>query len=169
VRYGTIRIEELERDRDQLWAEAMVRYHAGSPWWLNTPELSEAAEQEQAARYEGDAWDEVIAGWLSDPVQRCEAGGHPLTPWNSTSGSVTVSDILTHALNKPCGQWTQADKNRVARSLRSRGWERCRERSRNSLSWRYRRMTGPDRSSPEREFSSMVRPSRRGGGGTGPK
>src|SRR5579875_3836634 len=61
---GAIDIEALARDRDQLWAEAKPRYSSGEQWWLDTAALVEIAAEEQAARYQGDPWEEVIAPWL---------------------------------------------------------------------------------------------------------
>jgi predicted P-loop ATPase len=43
---GIIDIEGLIRDRNQLWAEAVVRYKAGDVWWLETPELEALATAE---------------------------------------------------------------------------------------------------------------------------
>src|ERR1017187_9845250 len=68
VRCAQIRLDELARDRDQLWAEAVVQYRDGAVWWLDSVELNRVAEQEQAARYEGDPWDELIAEWVKQPV-----------------------------------------------------------------------------------------------------
>ena len=38
----------LERDRDQLWAEAVHRYKACDKWGLETPELEALAEVEMS-------------------------------------------------------------------------------------------------------------------------
>jgi predicted P-loop ATPase len=114
-----ILIEELRRDRDQLWAEGVARWRQGEKWWLDTPELTFAAEQEQADRYEGDAWDEPIASYVDD------------------RDSVSVEEVLRF-LDKPVGTWTQYDKTRVARSLKASGWERYKSGSKHARQWRYR-------------------------------
>jgi predicted P-loop ATPase len=134
-----IQIEDLARDRDQLWAEAVQQYRAGVPWWLDTHELNRAAESEQRDRYEGDPWDELIAAWVEQPSERRDATGHPLESFTSDRDSVTVADVLTHCIGKRQDQWTQADKNRVGRCLRVSGFEPYRERTRNKLERRFRR------------------------------
>jgi predicted P-loop ATPase len=121
VQCGRIDVGSLERDRDQLWAEAKAKYTAGDVWWLETAQLVEVAEQEQADRYEEDPWTEVIA------------------PWAEVRETVAVGEILENCLAKPRAQWTQVDKNRVARCLRQMNWERYRVRQGQRLDWRYRR------------------------------
>jgi predicted P-loop ATPase len=120
---GSIDIEALARDRDQLWAEARHRYSSGEKWWLDTSALVGIAAEEQAARYQGDPWEEIIA------------------PWLEVRASTSVSELLEKCVTKPQAQWTQGDKNRVGRCLRALGWERYRERERERLEWRWRRAT----------------------------
>ncbi len=121
VTCGRIRIDELSQDRDQLWAEANVRFTAGAPWWLETAELVHMAADQQIERYEGDPWEEVIG------------------PWLEARSSTSISEILERCLQKPQGLWNQADKNRAARCLRALAWERYRERNGSRLEWRYRK------------------------------
>ena len=119
VTCGEIDVDELRRDRDQLWAEAVVRYRAGDPWWLDTAELNRAAEQEQEDRFEGDPWDEMIAKWLP---------GHE---------SVSIAQVL-EMIGKPKESWMPADKNRIGRSLRSMHWEMFKAGPRTAREWRFR-------------------------------
>jgi len=118
---GRIGIDELARDRDQLWAEAKARFDSGAPWWLETAELVHMATDQQIERYEGDPWEEVIG------------------PWLETRSSTSIREVLERCLQKPQALWTQTDKNRAARCLRSLGWERYRERQGSRLQWRYRK------------------------------
>jgi predicted P-loop ATPase len=119
---GCIDVDTLARDRDQLWAEAKIRFESGFVWWLNTPDLVQLASDQQEARYEGDPWEEVIG------------------PWLEFRESTSVSEILQKCINKPQAQWTQTDKLRAARCLRAQGWARYRERQRSRLEWRYRKV-----------------------------
>src|SRR4051794_41946869 len=52
VKVGAIDVEALRRDRDQLWAEAIIAYRAGETWWLDR-ETESAATEEQAERRGG--------------------------------------------------------------------------------------------------------------------
>lgn len=138
VKCSTIRIDDLARDRDQLWAEAVAMYRESRPWWLDSPELNSLAAEQQADRYEGDPWDDIIAPWIANPKRRYE-GQSPVEPWSSDDDSVTITDVLIHCVGKRLDQWTQADKNRVARSMQALGWERFRSGARAAREWRYRR------------------------------
>jgi predicted P-loop ATPase len=133
-------IDELERDRDQIWAEAVVSYRAGASWWLDSPELNLLAEREQSDRYEGDSWDDIIAAWVKNPVQSDKEFMCATVPFSSDSESVTVSDVLNHCIGKRQDVWIQTDKNRVARCLRAIGYKRQRVRDGDSSPWRYRRV-----------------------------
>src|SRR5215472_4830909 len=105
-----IDVDALSRDRDQLWAEAKIKFESGAVWWLYTPDLVQLAADQQEARYEGDPWEEVIE------------------PWLEYRESASVSEILQKCIDKPQAQWTQTDKLRVARCLRAQSWLRYRER-----------------------------------------
>ena len=118
---GQIDVDALAGDRDQLWAEAKVRFESGSVWWLDTLDLVQLASDQQEARYEGDPWEEVIG------------------PWLESKESTTISEVLEKCINKPQAQWTQTDKIRAARCLRAQGWLRYRERHGSRLEWRYRK------------------------------
>ena len=132
VTCGTIELERLAAARDQLWGEAKAMYLAGEPWWLDTDELVEAARQQQAGRYQGDPWEPLIEAYI-EPTD--EAGETNIA---QAKESVSVSEILTHVLNIDSSRWSQQSQNRVARCLKSLGWERYQHREGKKRSWRYR-------------------------------
>ena len=115
-----IDIDGLAGVRDQLWAEAAAQFFDGKPWWLESRELNRDAAEEQSDRYEGDPWDQVIAEWVSGRE------------------TVSITDVLRFCIEKRMDQWTQIDKNRVARCLRAQGWERFNSGTRRARQWRYR-------------------------------
>jgi predicted P-loop ATPase len=123
---GTIDIEALERDRDQLWAEAYQRYYDGAVWWLDSAELNTLAAEEQDKRYEPGVWDDIILEWIEEPRQGYETDGAnlPLTPFDSKPRRVTVTDILIHGIRKPLDRLTQNDRMQVVRCLVHAGWKR---------------------------------------------
>lgn len=126
-----INIEGLEAAKDQLWAEACAKYKQGARWWLDDVQLKRAAEVEQRARYEADPWEPRIADWLNKEPRRV-VSGHKET---------TVEYLLESCISKQVKDWTQQDKNRVARVLRSLNWERYQAREDGRRVWKYRPMT----------------------------
>ncbi len=106
-----INISGLRQDRDQLWAEAVVRYQRGESFLLSEEARTEAVE-EQEERYQVDAWEEPISEYLK------------------SHDGVTTAEILEDALgiaNK--GQWKRGDEMRVGLILRHMGFEKRLERN----------------------------------------
>tara|TARA_Y100000310_G_scaffold209396_1_gene210003 strand:- start:302 stop:1543 length:1242 start_codon:yes stop_codon:yes gene_type:complete len=54
----------LERDRDQLWAEAVHAYRAGAHWWAKTKEHKGELDRTQDERYEGDPWEVAVTEYI---------------------------------------------------------------------------------------------------------
>jgi putative DNA primase/helicase len=120
---ATIKIEELTKDRDQLWAEAVAKYRKSETWWLDSQSAIDAATEEQQERYNADAWDNLIAQFIAF--------------YNLSD--VSIDQILIGCLCKEKSKWTQGDKNRIARSLKGLKWERYKAGPRTEREWRYRR------------------------------
>jgi predicted P-loop ATPase len=126
VTVGTIDIGSLTTDRDQLWAEAVLAYRAGAEWWITDKQVQADAAQQQSARYTGDVWDSAIRRFIA------------------SRNEVTIEEILRECLHLEMGRWGQAEQNRVARSLKSMGWERKQKRTGGDREWVYRRPVPED-------------------------
>ena len=137
IRCGQIDLKALRRDRDQLFAEAVVRFMTGEKWWIEDLALHRVASDIQQERLAVDAWHELIETWLTSPTQRVDESGHAIYPFTSIQNCVSVADILIHAIGKRIDQWGQADANRVARTLVALKWKRVRRRDAGGLVWRY--------------------------------
>lgn len=122
---GEIDVEALKQDRDQLWAEACVRFKRGDPWWLGDKGLVEHAAEEQADRYQGDPWEEPIRDWLAKPI---DLGRSFPGSKQQPVLDVSVGEVLESALKIESGRWTQTDQNRVVRCLTRLGFTKYRAR-----------------------------------------
>jgi predicted P-loop ATPase len=99
-----IDIPGLSQARDQLWAEARVRYDRQERWWLDTKELNGAAAEQQAIRRITDPWEEKIRGYLA---------GREMA---------SVDDLLNR-LDVPLERRDQRHSNRISACLRAIGWK----------------------------------------------
>lgn len=85
---GRLDVAALERDRDQLWAEAVAAYLGGEPWHPS-PELEARLRRAQEERTEYDEATTTIMVWLEAPA------GRELV---KRQGCVTTADVATGAL-----------------------------------------------------------------------
>lgn len=116
-------------NRDQIWAEALHRYRAGEPWYLDRSELMTAAQAATMERFASDPWQEKI----EDFVKRRE--------------EVTMEDIFRMALRvDDVSKWNPQDQNRIARCLAFAGWMR---EQRGAGRWVYVRAVGEMGADPE--------------------
>jgi hypothetical protein len=88
VKTGKINLDWLQRDRDQLFAEAVWRFKNSERWWPDAAFERETIAPEQEARYEVDAWEGPIADFLDG------LPGDLVTPKRTT-----ILDIAVGALN----------------------------------------------------------------------
>lgn len=65
IKVGTIDLDSLQRDRDQLFAEAVWRFKNGETWWPDAKFECDTIVAEQEARYEADVWEKPIEQFLS--------------------------------------------------------------------------------------------------------
>jgi len=121
VEVREINIEGLGWVTHQLWAEAVTRYREGEVWWLNKPELIEAAAAAAEDRYEGDAWGELIGTHVAGRT------------------SITVSEILRDVLKIEQGRWDRASQMRISRCLVALGMRRRQVRIDGQRQWIYER------------------------------
>jgi predicted P-loop ATPase len=106
VRCGSIDVEGLAVDRDQLLAEAMLLYLDGDAWWPNRAFEIEHIMPEQADRYDADAWEDTIREYIG------------------TLARVTVSQVAREALHIETPRIGTAEQRRIAAVLENLGWKR---------------------------------------------
>ena len=116
---GEIKLVELERDRDQLLAEAVHRYRAGEHWWPNAQFEKQHIAPEQEARYEADVWEGMIAEYVG----------------RRTSASVLIKDIARNALQIETPRIGRAEQNRIIAALERLGWRRLPKDRHGNIPW----------------------------------
>ena len=117
VTTGNIDITALRGDRDQLFAEAVQLYHAGSAWWPDREFEQEHIKAEQDARFEADAWLEPVADYLTERI------------------ATTIFDIARNALHIETQRIGTTDQRRIANILKQLGWERAKMNWKGRIEW----------------------------------
>jgi predicted P-loop ATPase len=110
VKCGEIDIDRLSEDRDQLFAEAVSLYQAGVPWWPDRAFEAEHMAPQQAARYEGDPWEEAIEQYLANLSR------------------TTIPAIAINALGLKTDRLGTIDQRRIVAVLVTLGWKPQRDK-----------------------------------------
>jgi putative DNA primase/helicase len=103
-------VAAVERDRAQLWAEAVVAYKAHERWWLELNETAALDDSQEQYRHE-DPWAPKIERWLSS---------RPMPD------GFTVEDVLNDAIEKDGDKQHKGDEMRIGGILGSMGYQRRR-------------------------------------------
>jgi predicted P-loop ATPase len=106
VKVGSIDTDALQRDRDQLFAEAVALFNQGEGWWPTSGFESQHIRPQQDARYEADAWEEVIAEWLVGKVR------------------VALLDVAIEAIGLDKSKVGTQEQRRIAGAMERLGWVR---------------------------------------------
>ena len=112
---GTIDIEALKRDREQLLGEAAAYEAVGQSIALD-PSLWGDAREAQEQRRVADPWEEIL-GHMPDHVVHKSGDGFE---------RVASADVLTRVLDIPKAQQTSAHGQRLALAMKHAGWSRNR-------------------------------------------
>ncbi|HUN59362.1 MAG TPA: virulence-associated E family protein, partial [Candidatus Binataceae bacterium] len=109
IKTGQIDLEQLKRDRDQIFAEAVTLYRKGVPWWPDRDFENRVIAPEQESRYEVDLWEEPIADFLS------------------AKDKVTVGEVAAGALGIEKQRQGTTERNRIIAVLKRLGWKRLKK------------------------------------------
>mgnify|MGYP003654218761 CR=1 FL=1 len=108
VRVGWVEVDELIKDRDQLWAEAYVYWSRGEEWWLS-PEDEAKLLGDQEMHKEVDPWASPVVSFME---QRIAMNERP----------PRMHEILTQALGVELGRQDKRCMLRVSDILTENGY-----------------------------------------------
>jgi predicted P-loop ATPase len=111
IKCGKIDVDGLAEDRDQLFAEAVQAYRKGAHWWPDKSFEIEHFAPQQAARFEGDVWEEPIAAYLAAATRTTTA-----------AVAITALDFKTDRIGTH-------DQRRIAAIMTEMGWVQKRSNS----------------------------------------
>lgn len=105
----SIDIEGIERDREQLFAEAVVLFQRGEHWWPDQDFEREYIKPRQQAARASDVYEDVISEWLSARPQYKQ----------TTIGMIANDALKIHDIAE-----SRREQNRIMKALKALGWQR---------------------------------------------
>jgi hypothetical protein len=116
---GTIDVEAITRDCEQLWAEAVVLWRATGVRWREAMQLA-VAEQEPFTQV--DPWTEELAVWLETPEP--PRPGEVPSPIARGAQPFRFNDALRGALRLDVSRVGRREEKRASDALRRLGYRR---------------------------------------------
>ena len=111
VKTRKILLEELQADRDQLWAEAVHLYKNGAVSYITDESINTMAEQEQASRMTQDPWVSVIVAWTKACLKE-----------TNTVPIMSLADISQRVIGLPVRGLSRVEAVRLANALSLADW-----------------------------------------------
>ncbi len=122
---GRIDVDAIRAVRDQLWAEAMVRYNAGEKWYFENVEHEEAANRSTGQRMESSILGEkLLAAWMA----LSERARGPMTTLEVAEKLLGVTDVAG---------MRHGTKMEIGHAMRAMGFKHRRVRRGAVLEWTY--------------------------------
>lgn len=109
LRCKSIDLDVLRAQREQVFAEAVMKYRAGASWHI----MPESADAEQLDRAPDDLWSNTVLNYAEHL-------------WVSNI-AVTSHRILLDAIDMKLALQTDSEKRRVAKIMRENGWIQVRD------------------------------------------
>ena len=103
IKIGTIDLERIKADRDQLYAEAVHFYKEGATWW-EMP-MDQTMEQQEDRR-EMDEWETIIGNFL-----KCKE-------------EISTAQVGMECLKIEAAKLDITAQRRIGKVMRSLGWEK---------------------------------------------
>jgi predicted P-loop ATPase len=100
---GEINLDGLHSSREQIFAEAVVKYRAGANWY----DMPEETDIEQAARASQDIWTNRVLDYAA----------------SYGDNKLKTETILEHAIKMDADRWDEGHKRRIYRILTENGYK----------------------------------------------
>jgi len=109
-----VKVEKMERDIDQIWAEVVYKYkHEDIDLHLDDEKVQIMARDEVDKRQAIDEWYELIKLWLDKPADD-----------NTYRKNITTMEIWTDCLNGIPRSITRLDQVRITEIMRNLKWKK---------------------------------------------
>jgi predicted P-loop ATPase len=143
---GDFDLEALDRERDQIWAEAVVRYQAGERWWFS-PEEQELADRQTAGRMKAPAKAEAIWAWWTR------------LPKEKRPTFALTLDIAVNALNVSAGHIDERLTDDIDRAMRYLGFaqQQVKENEQTVTAWvATEKLRNVERGTTRRDYLRLI-------------
>jgi predicted P-loop ATPase len=131
----------VAEERDQLWAEAVVRWQRGEKWFaLNDAEIQTLIRRQQQSRLTpDDPWKLIVERWLKCPTIPTEGGLHGERSVVDVANGFCGEDVLMGAIGVQKHSLTPAMASRMGHVLKSVGYQHRQRRvsGRDEREWVY--------------------------------